>query len=128
MREPIEQRRRHLGVAEHATPLAETQVGGDHDAGALLQLAGQVEQQRTTRGPETEDGPRRRAYSGASRQLRSGGHPPPKIDQLSDQVASSTASHSITCASQAISLSATASVPSAMISMVQRDCTRSAHG
>ena len=41
----IEQGSRHLGIAEDAGPFAETQVGGDHDAGALIQLAEQVEQQ-----------------------------------------------------------------------------------
>jgi len=46
MGEPIEQRRRHLGVAEDGRPLAEAEVGGDDDAGALVERAQQVEQQR----------------------------------------------------------------------------------
>jgi len=31
MRQPIEQRRRHLGIAEHAGPLGESQIGRDDD-------------------------------------------------------------------------------------------------
>ena len=45
MGQSVEQRRRHLGVAEHAGPLAECQVGGDHDRGLLVEAADQVEQQ-----------------------------------------------------------------------------------
>jgi len=43
MGEPIEQRRGHLGVAEHAGPFAEAEVGGDDDAGLLVELAEQME-------------------------------------------------------------------------------------
>ena len=43
MGEPIEQRRRHLGVAEDGRPLAEAEVGGDGDAGALIEYAQQME-------------------------------------------------------------------------------------
>ena len=39
MGEAVEQRRRHLRVAEHRRPFAEAQVGGDDDAGALVELA-----------------------------------------------------------------------------------------
>jgi len=35
MREPVQQRRGHLGIPEHTGPFAETQIGGDHNAGAL---------------------------------------------------------------------------------------------
>jgi hypothetical protein len=42
----IQQRGGHLGVAEHLTPFGEGQVGGDGEAGALVELADQVEQQR----------------------------------------------------------------------------------
>jgi len=35
----------HLGVAEDGGPFTEGQVGGDHDAGALVELAQQVEEQ-----------------------------------------------------------------------------------
>ena len=45
VREPVQQRRRHLRVAEHAGPLGEVQVGRDHHAGVLVQLGEQVEQQ-----------------------------------------------------------------------------------
>ena len=41
----IQQGRRHLGIAEDTGPFAEAQVGGDHNAGALIQLAEQVGQQ-----------------------------------------------------------------------------------
>ena len=44
--EAVEQRRRHLGIAEDRGPFAEAEVGGDDDAGALVELAEQVEQQR----------------------------------------------------------------------------------
>ena len=43
MREAVEQRRGHLGVAEHGGPLAEGEVGGDDDGGPLVQLADEVE-------------------------------------------------------------------------------------
>ena len=45
MREPVEQRCRHLLVAKHARPLAEAQVGCNHNAGALIEFADQVEEQ-----------------------------------------------------------------------------------
>lgn len=35
----------HLGVAKDAGPFAEAQVGGDDDAGALVGLAEQMEEQ-----------------------------------------------------------------------------------
>lgn len=35
--EPVEQGGGHLGIAEHARPLAERQVGGDDHLGALAQ-------------------------------------------------------------------------------------------
>src|SRR3546814_4442115 len=45
MGEPIEQRGRHLGVAEHGRPFAEREVGGDDDRGVLVKSADQMEQQ-----------------------------------------------------------------------------------
>ena len=45
--EAIEQGGGHFGIAEHAGPLAEAEVGGDDDAGVFIELAEQVEQQRT---------------------------------------------------------------------------------
>ena len=45
--EPIEQRRGHLRIDEHAGPLAEVQVGRDHHAGVLVEAREQVEEQRS---------------------------------------------------------------------------------
>ena len=45
MGKPVEQRRGHLGVTEDAGPFAEAEIGGDDDAGALLEPAEQVEEQ-----------------------------------------------------------------------------------
>ena len=39
----VQQRRGHLGIAEHAGPLDERQVGGDHHACVFVQLGQQVE-------------------------------------------------------------------------------------
>jgi hypothetical protein len=50
VREPVQQRRGHLRVAEHAGPLCEVQVRRDHHAGVLVQLAQRVEQQRPAAG------------------------------------------------------------------------------
>ena len=47
MGEPVQQRRGHLRVAEHTGPLREAQIGRNDDAGALRELAEQVEQQRS---------------------------------------------------------------------------------
>ena len=46
MRQAIEQRRRHLGIAEDARPLGEGEIGRDHHAGMLVEFGQQVEQQR----------------------------------------------------------------------------------
>ena len=46
VREPIEPCGGHLGIAEHLGPFAEAEIGGDDDAGTLVKLAQQVEQQR----------------------------------------------------------------------------------
>ena len=43
VREAIEQRRRHLGIAEHAWPFAESKVGRDDNRGPLIETADQVE-------------------------------------------------------------------------------------
>ena len=45
MREPVEQRRRHLRVAEHSRPFAEAEIGRDDNAGSLIELAKKVEEQ-----------------------------------------------------------------------------------
>ena len=43
VREAVEQRGGHLGIAKDAGPLAEAQVGGDDDARVLVELAQQME-------------------------------------------------------------------------------------
>ena len=45
MGEPVEQRGRHLGVAEDGRPFAERQIGGDDDRGSFVEPADQVEEQ-----------------------------------------------------------------------------------
>ena len=46
VREPIQERGGHLRIAEHAGPFAEHEVGGDDDAGVLVEFRQQMEQQR----------------------------------------------------------------------------------
>ena len=46
MRQPIQQRGGQLGIAEHAAPFREGQISRDDDAGPLVELGEQVEQQR----------------------------------------------------------------------------------
>ena len=48
MGQAIEKCCRHLGIAEHTGPFAEAEVGGDDDAGALVKLAQEMEEQRAT--------------------------------------------------------------------------------
>src|SRR3984957_10500328 len=45
---------RHLGVAEHSCPLAKAEIGGDDDAGALIELAQQMEEQGPSGGAERQ--------------------------------------------------------------------------
>ena len=45
MREAVEQRGRHLGVAKDAGPFAEAQVGSNDHTGSLIEFAQQMEQQ-----------------------------------------------------------------------------------
>jgi hypothetical protein len=47
MGQAVEQGGRHLGVAEHARPFTEGEVGGDEDRGALVEPADEVEQELT---------------------------------------------------------------------------------
>ena len=54
MGEAVEQRRRHFGVAEDGRPFAEAQVRRDDDAGALVELAEQMEEQRAAGGAERQ--------------------------------------------------------------------------
>ena len=42
----VEERGGHLCITEDCGPFAEAEVGGDDDAGALVELAQQVEEQR----------------------------------------------------------------------------------
>ena len=46
MGEAVEQRRGHFRVAEDGRPFAEAQVRRNDDAGALVELAEQMEEQR----------------------------------------------------------------------------------
>ena len=48
VRHPVEERGCHLGIAEDADPFTELQVGGDDDAGCLVEFADQMEQQCPT--------------------------------------------------------------------------------
>ena len=41
----VEQRGRHLCIAEHAGPFTEREIGGDDDGGTLVEPADEVEQQ-----------------------------------------------------------------------------------
>lgn len=52
MGQPIEQSRGHLGIAEHARPFGEAEVRGDDDAGLLVELGEQMEQERAARWAE----------------------------------------------------------------------------
>lgn len=49
MRDPVEERGCHLGIAEDRDPFTELQVSGDDDAGFLIELADEVEKQRAAR-------------------------------------------------------------------------------
>ena len=52
MGEAVEQRRRHFRIAKHGRPFAEAEVRCDDDAGALVELAEQMEEQRAAGGAE----------------------------------------------------------------------------
>src|ERR1700722_12162725 len=54
MSEAVEQRGRHLWVAEHGCPFAEAEISRDDDAGALVELAQQMEEQRSAGGAERQ--------------------------------------------------------------------------
>ena len=47
MGQAIEQGRGHFSVTKHGGPFAEAQVGGNHDAGALVKLTEKMEHQST---------------------------------------------------------------------------------
>src|SRR3977135_2303089 len=48
MGEPVEERGRHLGVAEDARPFTEGQIGRDDHRGAFVELANEMEEQLPT--------------------------------------------------------------------------------
>ena len=48
MRQPVEQRGGHLGIAKDARPFGEGQIGRDHHAGVLVEFRQQVEEQSST--------------------------------------------------------------------------------
>src|SRR6202021_4272722 len=52
--EALEERGRHLRVAEHGRPLAKAEISRDDDAGALVELAEQMEEQRSAGGAERQ--------------------------------------------------------------------------
>ena len=52
MGEAVEQCGSHLGIAKDGRPFAEAEVRGDHNAGALVELAQQMEEQCPARGAE----------------------------------------------------------------------------
>ncbi len=54
MGDAIEQGGGHLGIAEHAHPFGEGQVGGDDQRGLLVKLADQMEQQGAPGGGERQ--------------------------------------------------------------------------
>lgn len=54
MGEAVEQGGRHLGITKDGGPFAEAEVGGYDDAGALVKIAQQVEQQGSTRCTERQ--------------------------------------------------------------------------
>jgi len=56
MREPIEQRGCHLGVAKDGRPLAEGEIGGDDDRGTFVETADQVEEKQAAGLSEQEIG------------------------------------------------------------------------
>src|ERR1700722_19971334 len=49
VREAVEQRGGHLGIAENGRPFAEGEIGRDDDRGALIEATDQVEQQLAAR-------------------------------------------------------------------------------
>jgi hypothetical protein len=48
MRETVEERGCHLGVAKHTGPIAKGQIGGDDDGSALIKPADQMKEQLAT--------------------------------------------------------------------------------
>ena len=54
MGEAVEQGCGHLGITEDRGPFTEAQIGGDHDAGAHVKFAQQMEEQGAARGAERQ--------------------------------------------------------------------------
>ena len=54
MGEAVEQGYGHFGITEDRGPFTEAQIGGDHDAGALVRFAQQMEQQGAAGGAERQ--------------------------------------------------------------------------
>ena len=54
MGKPVEQGRSHLGITEDAGPFREAEIGDDHHAGTLIELAQQVEQKGSALGAERQ--------------------------------------------------------------------------
>src|SRR5580704_16754658 len=52
--ETIEESRCHLRVAEHGCPLAKAEIGRNDDAGSLVELAQQMEEQGPAGGAERQ--------------------------------------------------------------------------
>ena len=89
VRQAIEQGGCHFGVAEDARPFREAEIGSDDDAGALVELAEEVEQQGAARSTERQIAKLVQDYEVASQQpsgdladlalrlglTRFGGHP-----------------------------------------------------
>ena len=50
----VEQCGRHLGIAEHAGPFTEAKIGGDDNAGALMELTQEMEEQRAAGSTERQ--------------------------------------------------------------------------
>ena len=46
MRQAVKQGGCHLGITKHIGPFTEAEIGGDYDAGLLIEFAEQMEQQR----------------------------------------------------------------------------------
>ena len=54
MGKAIEESCRHLGIPKDASPFTEAEVGGDDNAGALIEFAQQMEEQCAARGAERQ--------------------------------------------------------------------------
>ena len=65
--ETVQQCRGHLRITEDIGPFREAQVSRDDDAGALIELAEQVEQQRTAGFESHSITPRRSLLMSAAR-------------------------------------------------------------